>query len=207
MNHLTSAEIAAASAYGESLRQLVHNQELPATPRSNASASCLGIAQEHHHGILLLLSASLYAPAFALVRPMFESYVRGEWLGTCASDVQIESFLHDKDLPKFQILIDALESTAGFEGKQLSGIKKARWNSLCGYTHTGGIHVQRWLTEGSIEPHYGRSEVLEVLHFVEMILALSVLGVLGQSGDELAAQKALTLFRSRVEGYGRGRGD
>jgi hypothetical protein len=133
---------------------------------------------------------------------MFESYVRGEWLGLCASEAQVEHFLRDKEIPKFQALVDALESTEGFKDKRLSGIKRVRWAALCGYTHTGGIHVQRWQTEESVESNYSRDEVLELLRFAELMLALSVVGVLGHAGDESAAQKAVSLFRSRVESYG-----
>jgi hypothetical protein len=199
MNHLTPSEIDAANAFAESFRELVHGQVLPATSKIRASAGALGIAQEHHRGILLLLSSSVYASAFALVRPLFEAYVRGEWLGLCASETQVDRFLLDKELPSFQVLVDAVESIEGFDSKRLSGIKQTRWAALCGYTHTGGIHVQRWQTEESIESNYSCAEVLEVLHFAELVLALSAVAVLQHAGDRAAIEKALGLFASRTD--------
>lgn len=148
-----------------------------------------------------MLSSSLYASAFALMRAMFEAYVRGEWLGFCATETQVERFLRGKDVPRFQAMIDAIEATDGFEDQHLSALKRQRWNALCGYTHTGGIHVQRWQTEKSVEPIYSREEVLEVLYFAELVLVLSSAGIFKHSCDELAAQKAFELFRSRIGNF------
>lgn len=197
ISYLTQDEIAEANEFGESIRQLVHNQVVPATNRTRAAVGCLGIAQEHHHGIVLMLSSSLCASGFALMRAMFEAYVRGEWLGFCATEAQIERFLQDKDVPGFQAMIDAIEATDGFEDRHLSAIKRQRWDALCGYTHTGGIHVQRWQTEESVESNYSREEVLEVLYFAELMLVLSSAGIFKHSCNEQAAQKAFEFFRSR----------
>ncbi len=201
VSYLTQVEITAANEFGESIRQLVHNQVVPATNRTRAAIGCLGIAQEHHHGIVLMLSSSLYASAFALMRAMFEAYVRGEWLGFCATEAQVERFLRNKDVLGFQAMIDAIEAADGVEDQHLSTIKRQRWDALCGYTHTGGIHVQRWQTEESVEPIYSREEVLEVLYFAEMVLVLSSAGIFKHSCDELAVQKAFELYRSRIANF------
>jgi len=34
---------------------------------------------------------------------------------------------------------------------------------MCAYTHTGGLHVQRWNSETAVEPVYAPEEVEEVL--------------------------------------------
>ena len=86
---LTDQQLDDANAYGEWLRLAVHERELPANDRVRASGSCLAIAQDHHHAIIVLLGARLYASSFALVRIAFEAYVRGEWLDLCASAADI----------------------------------------------------------------------------------------------------------------------
>ena len=63
-----------------------------------ATGSCFGIAQEHHHAIILLLEKGLCASAFALVRPAFEAYVRGEWLALCADEEGVSRFLNGMGL-------------------------------------------------------------------------------------------------------------
>ena len=199
MNHLTPEEISEATVYGESFRRLVDNQQLPDSIRTRASVACLGIAQDHHHGILLLLSNSLYASAFALARPTFESYIRGQWLTACASDAWVSKFVRGMEPPRIGTMIAELEATATFDSAVRSRIHRDKWNALCGYTHSGGIHAQRWQSGTTIQPCYEREEVLEVLEFAEMISGLSTIGILTQSSDLKAAEAALEIFRQRFQ--------
>ena len=157
------------------------------------------IATDHHHGIVVLLGADLYASAFALLRVSFEAYVRGEWLSLCATDAGVEDFLRGKEPPSFGQLLKAIEETPGFQEQVLSQIKKKSWDAMCDYTHTGGLHVQRWMTADGIEPNYSRGEVLEVLKFADIIASLSVLGALTLAGDEHMAQTVLNGFKARTE--------
>lgn len=196
---LSDTELNAANAYGEYLRLAVHERELPASQRVPAAAGCLAIAQDHHHAIVVLLESSLYASVLALVRVAFEAYVRGEWLSLCASDAEVSKFLKGKGRLDISILLEALEKTAGFQEKTLSRIKKRTWNSMCAYTHTGGLHVQRWLTESAIEPNYSKDELLEALRFADIIASLSVLGVLTLTNDDETAQKVLERYKARME--------
>lgn len=196
---LSNTELNAANVYGEYLRLAVHERELPASQRVQAAAGCLAIAQDHHHAIVVLLESSLYASVLALVRVAFEAYVRGEWLSLCASDAEVSKFLKGKGRLDISILLEALEKTAGFQEKTLSRIKKRTWNSMCAYTHTGGLHVQRWLTESAIEPNYSKDELLEALRFADIIASLSVLGVLTLTNDDETAQKVLERYKARME--------
>lgn len=195
---LTDKQFNAANAYGEWLRLVVHERELPGSRRVRASAGCLAIAQDHHHAIVVLLDARLYASVFALVRVTFEAYVRGEWLSLCATDAEVEAFLTGAEPPSPGIMLAAIEKTPGFQDKTLSHIKKNTWASMCAYTHTGGLHVQRWNTEDGIEPNYSADEVLEALRFADIIASLSVLGVLTLAGDDVAAQQVLERYKTRM---------
>lgn len=196
---LSDTELNAANAYGEYLRLAVHERELPASQRVQAAAGCLAIAQDHHHAIVVLLESRLYASVLALVRVAFEAYVRGEWLSLCASNAEVRKFLKGKGRLDINILLEALEKTAGFQEQTLSRIKKRTWNSMCAYTHTGGLHVQRWLTESAIEPNYSKDELLEALRFADIIASLSVLGVLTLANDDERAQKVLERYKARME--------
>lgn len=196
---LTVNEINAANAYGEWLRRAVHGCELPHSSRVRASGGCLSIAMDHHHAIILLLESKLYASAFALVRISFEAYVRGEWLSLCASDAEVDEFLACKEPPPINQLLESIEKTTGFEELLLSAIKKRTWSSMCSYTHTGGLHVQRWITVDGIEPNYSKDELMEALKFADIIVALAVLGVLTIANDEAMAQKVLDRYKNRME--------
>lgn len=195
---LTTAQIRKAGEYVEYLRLSLHEREVPANDRARAAVGCLAIAQDHHHAIVVLLGHRLYAASFALVRIAFEAYVRGEWLALCASEAQVRRFLNGREPPKMDQMLAVLESLPTFADQVLSKIKKHRWRAMCAYTHTGGLHVQRWNTDAAIEPNYSVDEVLEVLRFAETIASLSVFGVITLMNDELLANKVWANFKKRV---------
>lgn len=69
---------------------------------------------EHQKAIVLLMARSFYGSAFALVRILFEAYVRGVWLHQCASEAQLYDFERDKLGLGFQTLLDQIEQLDGF---------------------------------------------------------------------------------------------
>lgn len=184
---LSQAEINAANEYGEALRVAVHERELPATERGQAGGGCLAISDDIHHAIVKLIESNLYAGALALIRVAFEAYVRGEWLSLCASNNQVRRFLKGAEPPRIDVMLDELEQKPAFRQQVLSQIKRRAWKAMCGYTHVGGLHVQRWATSDGIEPNYSADEVREALRFADIIVALSVLGVWGLANAEDAA--------------------
>ncbi|MDO8768443.1 MAG: hypothetical protein Q7K57_07045 [Burkholderiaceae bacterium] len=198
---LSRAEINAANEYGEVLRIAVHEIEMPPNERVRAAAGCLAIGQDVHHAIVKLVESRLYAGAFALVRVAFEAYVRGEWLWLCAKNNQVRRFLKGAEPPKLGLMLDELEKHAVFREQVLSQIKRHTWKAMCAYTHVGGLHVQRWVTADGIEPNYSAEEVREVLRFADIIVALSVVGLLGVADTETAAnaaEKVLEHYKARL---------
>ncbi|MEJ2684558.1 MAG: hypothetical protein P8Z71_09205 [Candidatus Sulfobium sp.] len=158
----------------------------------------MAIAQEHHHAIVVLIGKKLFASAFSLVRLAFEAYVRGEWLSLCANDVIVESFLRGKEPPKIDSLLADLELTDAFNEGVLSQVKQQSWKAMCGFTHTGGLHVQRWNTEDGIEANYSRDEIFEVLRFAETIASLAVIAIARIAGDNELAMRILDLLKRQV---------
>lgn len=195
---LSQAEINAANEYGEALRVAVHERELPATERGQAAGGCLAISEDIHHAIVKLIESNLYAGALALIRVAFEAYVRGEWLSLCASNNQVRRFLKGAEPPRIDVMLDELEQKPAFRQQVLSQFKRRAWKAMCGYTHVGGLRVQRWATSDGIEPNYSADEVREALRFADIIVALSVLGVLGLANAEDAAEKVLGHYKARM---------
>lgn len=157
----------------------------------------MAIAQDHHHAIVVLVDHYRYASAFALLRIAFEAYVRGEWLAACATDHEVEAFVSGEEPPRIKVLLERLEQTEGFRQQVLSAIKAHAWDAMCAYTHTGGLHVQRWNTSEAIEPSYEEDEVKEVLDFAETIGSLAVIGVAKLAEDVEAARTVLEKFKER----------
>ena len=187
-----------AGEYVEWLRIAVHDKQLPKSDRVRAAGPCFGIAQDHHHAIVLLIEHRLFASSFALLRVAFEAYVRGEWLAVCANDIQLLSFLNDNEPPKIGALLRDLEKTPAFTEQLLSGLKMKHWDAMCAYTHTGGLHVQRWITADSIEAAYDPQEVNEVLFFAEMIASLAVIGFATLANDDAMALSVLEQVKLRA---------
>ena len=121
-----------------------HEQCLPASDRARVVAACYGIVQEHHHAIVILVGQRLNSAGFSLLRSAFEAYVRGSWLLYCASDCQVTQFLSCHEPPKINSLLAALALIPDYAEGKLSQIKSQGWKTMCAYTHTGGLHVQRW---------------------------------------------------------------
>src|SRR5215472_9085597 len=53
------------------------------------------IALQHHRAIWLLKDAELYGSGFALVRPMFDAWLRALWINAIATPKEIEEASHD----------------------------------------------------------------------------------------------------------------
>jgi len=181
---LTPERIKEAGEFVEWLRQSLHGQELPQSNRVRAAGACFAIAQGHHHAIVLLIENRLYSSSFALIRLEFEAYIRGLWFSHCAKDSQIDRYISGKKcnfLETNRLIGDIEEKFADLE-QTLSMIKSKSWSAMCEYTHTGGLHVQRFNTNAGIEPNYSDEEIEEVLKFSENIGAMSVIGV-AELGD------------------------
>lgn len=92
--------------------------------RPRIAASCFDVALEHQKAIILLITNKLYGSAFALIRVLFESYVRGLWLNYCANDKEINEFKKGKMDKKFGKLIEDIEKIDGYNVGTLSSSKK-----------------------------------------------------------------------------------
>jgi hypothetical protein len=179
------------------IEQLVYDLPLPDSARTRLAGTCFLIAQEYHQAILLLLSQThpLHAPAFALVRPAFDTYIRGLWFAHCATDADLERFVLGKSPPNMPTMLAAIEQVPGFDSGQLSDIYKLSWSVMCGYTHTGSQQVLRWSANEAIQPNYSDAEIDEVLSFTGALALLSTLGLATIAANELLANSVLAKAR------------
>jgi len=172
---------------------------LPDCTRTRVAGSCYAIAQDHHRAIVLLLEHRLYASSMSLLRVAFEAYVRGQWLSLCASEAEIKQYIRGWEPPKIDKLLNDVENTPAFIEKVLSRVKSQTWKSMCAFTHTGGLHIQRWNSVAGIEPNYSTEEILEVLAFAEFVGTMSALGVAALADDAALARHILAKVNDRIE--------
>jgi len=132
---------------------------------------------EHQQAIVLLISQRLCGSATALVRPSFESYVRGVWLFECATEDALTEFQDDKFGQALSAIIADIEKLPAFQSGVLAAIKKESWGSMCSYAHSGFLQVTRRNKEGSIEPNYTDEELIEVIKFIDGIALLATMEI------------------------------
>jgi hypothetical protein len=170
---------------------------LPADDRSLLAVGCFDVALEHQGAIALLFSAELYGSAFALLRVLAESLVRGLWLLHCATDIEMNKFKNGKLDKKFDQLVKEFEAKIGTPDGVLSSFKKTAWSALNGFTHTGFHQVSRRHANARVEGNYPEHELAN---------ALGVAGALGLiAGGQVIAMSEradlLPLFNARMESY------
>lgn len=177
--------------------QRIDGLEISSDERTRISAACFDITLEHQKAIVLLVANQLIGTAFSLVRLLFEAYIRGLWLGKCASDQEIEKYKKNRLDKTFATLIQEIEQIEGFQEGVLSKAKTANWKAMNSYTHSGFFQSVRRNKDDTIEPNYDADEILEVLGFTNSIGMLTALQVSLMAGDEEFAKDLLE--RSKTE--------
>lgn len=126
-----------ALARAEQWKQHIVEIALPleTSKRQRAAASLLHLSIEHHSGIHCLVDHQLDSAAFALLRPQWETYVRGVWLRTTADEALVEKFLEDKTDLKFRKMLGSVEP----EGRRQPMLdqNKAVSDKFNDFTHGG----------------------------------------------------------------------
>jgi len=121
------------------------------------------LSMEHHQGIHVLVSQGVVGPALALLRPQFETYVRGAWFHNCATEAQVEAFLKGGDPPGIGRLIDDLEKIEGFSCGTLGKLKKSAYRNFCDFTHGGAIQVKARHSRDEVISNYHPEQVIGIL--------------------------------------------
>lgn len=181
------------------LDKKIDGLKISSDDRSRISASCFDVALEHQKAILILIANKLIGSAFSLVRILFEAYIRGLWIGKCATDKEIEKFKKNKLKKTFGTLIQEIEQKDGFQEGVLSKAKAANWTAMNSYTHSGFFQTVRRNTEESIEPNYDEDEILEALMFSDAISLLTALQIAIMAGNTEFANELLERSKTEIK--------
>lgn len=150
--------------------------------RNNLSTALFHICIEHSKSIIFLLQQSLYASSYAMVRPLFECFVRAEWILHCASDEQITKLIKKDEFPlNFGQMLEAVEEGQGW-AKTLSGIKNVAINNMHSYTHGGMQIIARRFKGGELFHAPDQGEIDETIRFVALLSILSFCQIVLISG-------------------------
>lgn len=160
----------------EELQQRLVGLQQGNKPRQRVAYACYAIAQEHYSAILLLLQQDppSYATAFALLRPVLEATLRGEWVVECASDEQIKSFvLGGKKQLDMSSLVDALQKKSDSDNMHRV-LYKDLWPIISAYTHTYEHQLQHWISLEAPIPNYAPEQIAWLLNGAMACFALCV---------------------------------
>lgn len=195
---MTPARIEAAKNFGRELEEkLASDTEVLDTRKHRAAAASFCIAIDHCAAIVFLMENEFYSSSFALIRLLFEAYLRGLWLKHCASEEKAYSIFRGEEPPKTNIMISEIESTKGFRCETLSLVKKENWKAMCDFTHTGGIHLQCWQSQDAIEPKFSPEVLEECLNSAELFGAMASLELIQMSKSGNDGAEVLQLIKKR----------
>lgn len=141
--------------------------------RNDLSTALFDVAIEHSKAIVVLIENSLYASSYALVRPMFESFIRAAWIQYCACDEQIALIREKDDFPlSLGRMLESVEEAKSWPGT-LSNIKKVAIKNMHSYTHGGFQLIARRFKNGDLVHAIDNDELNGVKQFVAIIAFLS----------------------------------
>lgn len=138
--------------------------------------------------------------AFALVRVVWETYVNGAYLWSCAGDDLIAQFSSgERDLPKLGNMVKTLKRHEVYSIGTLSRIHEQAEGPLNEYTHGGSLAIQRWnLTPGEVGPTFSLEEVDEVLDFTTRIAIFATIGMAMVTENEGLAHAVNDFFKTQT---------
>jgi hypothetical protein len=183
-----NGRISKSEALIQWMNQKIDGLEISSEDRARISAACFDVASEHHKAIVVLIAKKLIGSALSLARVLFEAYIRGLWIGKCATDKEIEDFKKEKLKKAFGTLIEEIEQQDGFQEGVLSKAKAANWKAMNSYTHSGFYQSGRRVKEKTIEANYKEEEIIDLLEFSDAIGMLTALQIALMAGNvELAS--------------------
>jgi hypothetical protein len=144
------------------------------TERDDICLRYLSLIFEHHRGILLL-AANCRAPAFSLMRPLTESFLRLHVVmhGTTR---QLESVKNDTYKTEFVTEGDLIDRVTEFQplfGPLFRNIKGA----LHGLTHGGKLHLIRMANGTDLGPNYSNDDTLDLIKYVTLLTIVAAISV------------------------------
>lgn len=161
----------------------------------NLAMACFSIAKAHHRGILVLIERDARTAATALLRPLFEATIRGQWFRHCANRQRLRQ-ADEEALPNPRPMTRDLAD--GGHCKALATLKSMKvsenetlWQMLCDYAHGGKRQIGCWFDGDTITECHTDLTVMRLLEFANLVVMIAALGAVGIAGRSQAdhAQK------------------
>ncbi|MGA9340839.1 MAG: hypothetical protein WBV61_00710 [Rhodanobacteraceae bacterium] len=196
-------EISAAIEQEEWITVRSNAVMIPTHPRHQMMGGLFYQVLEHAVAVRVLLGLPhpLHGSAAALMRPIFEMYVRGLWIRDCATDAQFEQ-VSSKDDERWPVgiekMTEAVDEKIGFN-RWLTDLQKKYWDAFCSYAHGGLRLIARNNSSEAIESRVTEEESIEILRFVVLISLFATSIWCDIAGDADGAKEAASRAKSYLE--------
>jgi Family of unknown function (DUF6988) len=167
---------------------------LPTNARLQWAGVCWATVVDHYQAIVLLTRAGHYDSARALIRPLFEGYIRGMWLKTGATEHEVDVAGQDR-FPTFARMIETIQLTDKIHNGRLTELQAAWWGPMCTPTHTGFPRSGTPRTLKDLRGHQPES-MIEALAWADWTVIQAVRGFGIVAGDTKVVQAADEQVRS-----------
>ena len=171
--------------------------------RNVLSVALFDVSLDHANGIIILLANKkpIIPSAYALVRPMFECFVRGAWLQHCATDEQIEQIIQKDSFPlRFKEMLDAAEQENKWPAT-LTEIMKRAIKNMHSYTHGGMEIISRRFKDGVLEHVPDEKEISDILTFIAILSYVSFCQIISITGTTAKDEFIKKLYTEITDGY------
>ncbi len=159
------------------------------------SSSFFSLSLEHHRSVIVLVEQQLYGSASALLRSLFEAYVKGMWFYHCAKEIDFNNIKKDKFKKQFNNIIKDLEKIK--KAKGLSKQKTDNWSGLNSLTHSGLLQINKRSDENSIISNYDNGFILETLLFANNYALLNA-GELAKISNNSISQQCVLMVAEKL---------
>lgn len=173
-----------AKCFDESLNGIIFERN----DKNTISSSFYSLSLEHHRGVIVLAEQQLYGSASALLRSLFEAYVKGMWFYHCATEIDFENLGKDKFKKQFHSMINDLEEKG--KAKGISKQKIENWSGLNSLTHSGLLQINKRSDEHSITSNYDSGFILDTLLFANNYALLNA-GELAKISNNKVSQQCV----------------
>lgn len=141
---------------------------------------------EHHRSIIELVERKLIGSAAALMRSLFEAYVKGLWFSKCGNENDFKKLRADKFEKTFKTLVEEIEAV---QGVGIGHVKDEYWKSMNSLTHSGLFQLGHRMSENAIVSNFSDEFAVDTLRFASNygFLASSKLAEIARDVEALRA--------------------
>lgn len=199
----TSDLITQANRLSERLQFLLSNdkQHVVKTNRDDLVLRYWSLIFDHHQGMLLLLRYGFHATAFALMRPLEETFLR-LFVAMDGTDKQVVALRNGRYSTEFEVVWKQIYEKIGLELRFESWFKD-KIKALHGFTHGGKEQLVRQSSGSDIVSSYTDGEIRGLVRETMPPVLLTALFVTAFLEYPAEHQEAVAMLNEYIQGVTR----